>query len=101
MHHPDAASQHCAPLWSNVPHRLPAPHHVVPRKRKQLTLVLEGGEGSGLLGLLGGGKGSGRAEDSSEAGDSLHLSKKPIRTILRKERRRQNQRRAGSKQKRR
>ena len=39
----------------------------------KLTLVLERGKGSGLLGLLSRGKGSGRAEDGSEAGDSLHL----------------------------
>ena len=41
----------------------------------KLTLVLEGLEGTGLLGLLSGGEGSGRAEDSSEAGSSLHLGK--------------------------
>ena len=41
----------------------------------KLTLVLERGKGSGLLGLLSRGKGSGRAEDGSEAGDSLHLGK--------------------------
>ena len=41
---------------------------------EKLTLILEcGGKGSGLLGLLSGSKGSGRAEDGSEAGNSLHL----------------------------
>ena len=44
----------------------------------KLTLVLERGKGSGLLGLLSRGKGSGRAEDGSEAGDSLHLGKSSI-----------------------
>ena len=41
---------------------------------EKLTLIFEcGGKGSGLLGLLGWGKGSGGAEDGSEAGSSLHL----------------------------
>ena len=51
----------------------------------KLTLVLEGLEGTGLLGLLSGGEGSGRAEDSSEAGSSLHLGKEFDTTELGRE----------------
>ena len=48
-----------------------------PRSSK-LTLVLEGGEGSGLLGLLGGGKGGSTGNKGGEDSE-LHLGKNSIR----------------------
>ena len=46
--------------------------------RSKLTLVLEGGEGSGLLGLLGGGKGGSTGNKGREDSE-LHLGKNSIR----------------------